>query len=359
MPSDKSQRRSVDASILQTVVDQFVGRPSHPVGDIKQFERLAAGLIDLVDAGTVARIARPLCHHPETPPAVYARLLDKGGACAELALECAPALPRAETALLAARCAPGLARALARRRSLDRDVVAALIARNDSEVSCALAGNPAAHLDSASRRALTQAARDDVTLARMLLDRDDLEIDPEPLFLAATRLERTAIILNACRKILANGYLEPRRADPDFVARLEGAALRRDREEMAALVAAALDCRKDRALAILTDTLGEALALTLAALGVDTDAATRIFLCADPAISHDVDRVRALLRLIRSTPQRAAMQIIGAVTGASRTEKEPARRAGSREEAAAAPGWRRTQPRQNGAVAARKLDQSA
>jgi hypothetical protein len=30
-------------------------------------------------------------------------------------------------------------------------------------------------------------ARDDLTLARMLLDRDDLDLDPEPLFLAANR----------------------------------------------------------------------------------------------------------------------------------------------------------------------------
>nr|WP_255679777.1 DUF2336 domain-containing protein [Methylocystis sp. WRRC1] len=358
MLSDKRQRRADDASILQVIVDQFVERPVHPFSDIKQFERLALGLIDIVDAGAVARVARPLCFHPETPPSIFARLLDKGGPCAELALEYAPALPRAETAVLAARCPTGFALALSRRRDLDREIIAALMSRNEPRVLRSLAGNLAAHFESAARRVLAQAARDDVRLARLLLDRDDLEIDPEPLFLAATRLERTAIILNACRKVLASGYAEPRRADPDFVARLEDAALRRDREEMAALVANALDCRKDRALAALTDSLGEALALTLVALGVDTEAATRIFLCADAPIAHDVDRVRALLRLMRSTPQRAAAQIVTAITGAARTEKEPARRNGSREEAVTAPGWRRSLPRQNG-VAARKLDQSA
>jgi len=357
MQSEKSQRRIVDASLLRAIVDQFVERPTHPIADIRQFERLALGLMDIVDAESVARIARPLCFHGETPPAIFTRLLEKGGACAELALEFSPEAPRGDLLAIARESAPALACALARRKDLDREAVEALAQRGEPEVLRALAANWSAHLDAGARRALTQAARDDVTLARILLDRDDRAIEPEALFLAATRLERTGIILNACRKALACGLPEFHRAETAFVRRLEGAAVRRDRDGMAALMADALECRRERARALVSDTSGEALALALAALGVDPDAAVRIFLCADPAISHDTDRVRSLVALLRSTPQRAAMQIVSATTGALRGEREAQRRLAARDDAAA-PGWRRSAPRIS-AEAIRKLDQSA
>ncbi|HEY8163873.1 MAG TPA: DUF2336 domain-containing protein [Methylocystis sp.] len=357
MQSDNSQRRTADASLLRAIVDQFVERPTHPIGDMKQFERLALGLIELLDANSVARIVRPLCFYPETPLPVFFGLLQKGGACAELALEFSPGLPRDDLLATARRGAPALARALAKRHDLDRDIVEALAQRGEVDVLRALAANWSAHLDAAARRALVLAARDDLTLARILLDRDDRAIEPEALFLAATRLERTGIILDACRRALATGLPENHRADASFISRLERAAVRRDRDAMAALLADALECRKERARALLSDVHGEALALALAALGVDADAATRLFLCADPAISYDIERVRGLIALVRSTPQRAAMQIIASMTGAAKGEREGARRL-ARDEAPAGSGWRRALPRA-GAETARKFDQSA
>jgi uncharacterized protein (DUF2336 family) len=357
MESEKSSRRIVDASLLRAVVDQFVERPTHPVGDLKQFERLALGLINIVDAETVAQIARPLCFNPETPPAIFAGLLDKGGACAELALEFSPALPRAGVLAVAQQGVPALACALARRKDLDREAVDALVQRAEPELLRALAANRFAHFDASARRALTQAARDDQTLARILLDREDRAIEPEPLFLAATRAERTGIILNACRRALASGQTENVRADPGFVQRLESAAVRRDRDAMAIMLADALECRKAGARGVVSDSGGEALALALTALGVEPDAATRIFLCADPMISYDTDRVRALVALLRSTPQRAAMQIVAAVTGALRGEREAPRRL-VRDDLAGGPGWRRATPRLS-AEPLRKRDQSA
>jgi uncharacterized protein (DUF2336 family) len=358
MSSDTSQRRIVNASLLRAVIDQFAERATHPIGDIEQFEKLALGLIEIVDAEIVANLARPLCFNPETPPAIFAQLYDKGGPCARLAFEYAPTLPRADLLATAEHGPADFALAVARRRDLDRDVVAALASRSERAILRALAANRAAHLDAAARRALTLAARDDIPLARLLLDRDDLEIDPEPLFLAATRLERMAIVLNACRRALAGGRIEKRPADPAFVERLEEAALRRNRDAMAGLLADALDCRKDRARAILLDSLGEAQALTYAALGVHVDAATRLLICADPSISHDADRVRSLRALMRSTPQRAAMRIVCAIAGIARADKDPARRTGFREDALAGPGWRRAASHAAGPES-RKLDQSA
>ncbi|MGJ0502866.1 MAG: DUF2336 domain-containing protein [Methylocystis sp.] len=339
--------------MLRAVVDQFVERSLHPTADIRQFEKLALGLIDIIDSETVARVALPLCFHPETPPSIFGRLFDKGGAAAALAFQFAPDL-RQDMAAAAEHETAQFAAAIARRRDLDRETMLALASRSEREVLRALAGNLSAHFDAASRRALIMAARDDLTLARMLLDRDDLDLDPEPLFLAATRLERTAIVLNACRQILAAGVTEaPLRAAPDFVAKLEAAAQRHDRGALPALLAEALDCRKDRARALVADHLGEAFALALNAIGVPLESAARI-LGADKSIGHDAEVVRALIGLMRSTPQRAAARIVGAITGAARPERETSRRP-VREE----PAGIRRRAKQSQAPPTRKVDQSA
>jgi len=352
MGADREQRRN-DASLLRAVVDQFVERSLHPTADIRQFEKLALGLIDIIDSETVARVALPLCFHPETPPSIFDRLFDKGGAAAALAFQFAPDL-RQDMAAAAEHETAQFAAAIARRRDLDRETMLALASRSEREVLRALAGNLSAHFDAASRRALIMAARDDLTLARILLDRDDLDLDPEPLFLAATRLERTAIVLNACRQILAAGVTEaPLRAAPDFVAKLEAAAQRHDRGALAALLAEALDCRKDRARALVADHLGEAFALALNAIGVPLESAARI-LGADKSIGHDAEVVRALIGLMRSTPQRAAARIVGAITGAARPERETSRRP-VREE----PAGIRRRAKQSQAPPTRKVDQSA
>ncbi|MEF3367400.1 hypothetical protein V3H18_12720, partial [Methylocystis sp. 9N] len=311
----------VDASLLRAVVDQFVGRTMHPPGDVKQLEQLALGFIDILDSETVARVALPLCFHPETPQTIFARLFDKGGAAAALAFQFAPFVAPRDMIATAEHGPIAFAAAIARRRVLDRETVAALASRSEPEILRALAGNLSAHLDAGSRRALVLAARDDATLARMLLDRDDLDIDPEPLFLAATRLERKAIVLTACRRALTSGTAEtPRRADAAFVARLEEAALRRDRDAMAGLLADALDCRKDRARALVADSHGEALALALSVIGVSIEQATHILQGVAPAKAQNPEAAGALAALMRSTPQRAAARLVGAIVGAARAE---------------------------------------
>lgn len=357
MEADK-QRRIVDASLLRATVDQFVERSMHPTADIRQFEKLALGLIDIVDSETAARAALPLCFHPETPPSIFSRLFEKGGAAAALAFQFAPDLPCRDMIAVAERGPVQFAAAIARRRDLDRQTMLMLASRSEGEALRALAGNLSAHFDSASRRALLMAARDDPALARMLLDRDDLNLDPEPLFLAASRLERMAIVLGACREILTSGANEaPFRADADLVAKIEAAARLYDRDAMAALLAEALDCRKDRARAIVADHLGEAFALALNAIGVPLESATRILLSVFRGGGRNADVAPALIGLIRSTPQRAAARIVGAMTGAARSEGENARR--PMRDDAGGPTWRRTATTPSLPQPSRKLDQSA
>ncbi len=316
MLKEKLERPTDHAALLGAVVEQFVARPTHPVGDLRQFEQLALGLIDIVDEDAAARVARRLCLHPETPASVFDRLLCKGGACAALALQFAPTVPRARLMAFARSGPPALACAAARRADLEREIVEALLQRGEAETRRALAANWTLRLDKATRRALAEAARDDLALARLLLDREDFRDAAEGLFLAATRPERTEIILDACRRALMAGETERGAANPALVARLDEAALQGDRAAMSAIFAQAFACRHERAAAILADSGGEALALALAALGVDPDAAGLIILGASWAFADAAGRTRPLAALVRAVPQRAAREIIASVTGA-------------------------------------------
>ncbi|MBY6241603.1 DUF2336 domain-containing protein [Methylosinus sp. Sm6] len=324
MPHGESERRLADAALLRATVDQFLMRPTHRPIDLDQFEKLACGLVQLLDAESVADCAGDLCGHAETPAAVIAALLEKGGRSARIVFERAAALHPGLVRVTAEHGPAELAAAIARRETLDRKIVAALASRGESEVLCALAANRRIHLDQAARRALVQMGRDDLKLARVLLDRDDLSLDAEPLFLAADTHERRAIVREASARALASvGSDALARAPAQIAGRIRECALARDAEALAAVLAEGLDCRKARARAILADPGGEALALALLALGVDEDAAIRIFLGAERA-APDVARVRALVALMRSTPARAAQRLVAAMTGAIRPEKERA-----------------------------------
>jgi uncharacterized protein (DUF2336 family) len=325
MLRQKSQRPDVDPSLLRVIIDQFLERSTHPLGDIVQFERLALGLMEGLDAETIAPMAQSLCLHPETPVGVVARLFDKGGECARIAFEFARDISEADLLATAEYGPVELASAIARRGDLDRTIISALVSRPESEILRSLVANRNARLDRAALRVLALAGRDDLVLGRILLDRRESNLDMEPLFLAATRIERAAIMLEATRCALADPVPESTpRADSDTLAEaLEAAMLVHDGAAAAELIADALDCRKSRARTILADQSGEALALVFLVLGIGEEAAMRLFLCANPRIASDA---RSLVALMRFIPPRAAKRIVTSMTGAVRAEREPPRR---------------------------------
>jgi uncharacterized protein (DUF2336 family) len=328
MTRQNKESRGVDASLLGVIVDQFVARQIHNRSDLLQFERLAIDLMDGLAADVVAPFAPTLCLHPDTPASVVEKLFAIGGPCALAVLELAPNIPPRE---LLAKCEHGAAEeaaAIARRTDLDRAAIAALASRKETEILHALAANRNARLDPATLRNLTQTARDDLRLGRILLDRNEAGLDPEPLFLAATHLERAAIMLEATKSAFVDqAPLSPPRESGAAIAKaLEETARRKDMDAAAQTLAEALDCRKSRARALLLDDSGEALALALVVLGVDEESAIRVFLRADPRIAHDVERVRSLVGLMRFIPPRAARRIISSIIGAQRSERESQRR---------------------------------
>jgi hypothetical protein len=320
-----------DEALLETIVAQFVARTAHPAPDIRQFEELALGLIERVEAATALRVTAPLCDHSDTPPKILARRRELAAMSRRSDAEAGPSSP-----------GPW------------RDAVVSRLSARDLSALRERAADLTIRFDPAACLALVRAARDDRALARILLDRDDPDIDPAPLFLAATRLERLAIVLEACRAAIVGGSGEMIPADSNFIARFEQAAIDRDSAVMAAMVADVLECNPDRAREIIDDRSGEALALLLVTLGFDATTGARIFLCADRAISHNAGRVQKLMALMRATPQAAAAAVIAAITGETRGGIAAPRRVIAREET-------RPQPRRvrASAVAEARLDRSA
>ena len=342
------ERQSAIGALLQTIVEQFAERSGHRPEDIRQFERLAGDLIDIAENDCVAAVAKTLCLHLETPKSLIARLFRRGGACARVAFEFAPMAPVSELVVNAEHGAPELAAAIARRPDLSRELVAALSARAEPDVLRALAANRLLRLDRGALRALMQAARDDLVLARVLLDRDDLDLDPEPLFLAATAAERSAILLASCRLAMltpaADMGAEGRRflrAGAGLATLLLDLAVRQCHDAMVTVVADALDARKSRVRKIFEDEGGEAPSLAFVALGMDVDTATKIFLCGERSYGRDAARLRELRALMRSAPTAAAARIVAAMTGAARFERDGPRKAQTRDEAPQALAWRR------------------
>ena len=248
-----------------------------------------------------------------------------------------------------------MAVAVAGRADLSRDLVARLLARGDPRILQALAANPELRLDPPTLKLLTEAARDDFTVARELIGRDPPGGVSEALFLFATREERAAILLTACRAAMLAGGAETAPRQDELAQELEALAIAEDREWLVAALAAALEARKDRVRAMLLDEGGEPLALALASLGLPIERATRILLAIRQPYSFDVARMRALRDLIAATPYRAAASIVAAMTGVARQERAATRRGQAQDEPLSQPGtWRKAAPRVSALTPAKK-----
>lgn len=290
MSVDLPRRRTVDAALLKTFVDQFVERDIHPAGDIKLFEELVMGLMDRIEPATAADILLPLRSHADTPPCVLARLRELRDDDAKTALG-----PGSEIAELSPVREDTITLDLPRLREMAADL--------------------SVDFDPSMRQILVCAAREDLALARILLDRDDPGLDPTAFFLAATRLERLAIVLDACRQALVFGGGEKRAPDPMAAQLFKKAASARDFDTMAELAATTLRLTNSVTRMIIADASGEALALLMAALGLDPVAGAQIFMNAPAGLSKNYEQTEKLVALMRATPQCAALDIVTAIAG--------------------------------------------
>jgi uncharacterized protein (DUF2336 family) len=224
------------------------------------------------------------------------------------------------TAILHDAAATGdaaVAVALAQRPDLNSSMIAELAARDDIDVLRTLAHNEAAPLSAPILQGLVARARKDSELAQALVARLPHRPETLALFMTADARQRALMIARARESA---GEVEPpsyalEHGAETALRRIEAIALEGAQDDFAAALADACHCDIEQARAIVADTGGEPLAVTLRALGLRPEIVTRIFLFVDPQISHSYGRVSALACLATALSQDVAKRILDAMTG--------------------------------------------
>jgi hypothetical protein len=304
-------------------VELFVNAPSRDRESIRAFEALALGFMPRLDTATLARTARLLAPCGDTPATVLAYLFQRSGETRAIVLDRAPVLPPLVADLL---IGSGRAGELAARAGLDARMQDRLLAMEDPAVEDRLAANPHGGLAESALQRLVARAVHRPALARILLDRADLpRADEAALYLAADPARRLLIR----ERIEASAAFERR-----SLARLPGPdgdalvahATEGDLPSFEAGLSRAFGFAGEVAWHLLPPERQDLLALALAALGLEEEAAMRIFLTLHPVIAHPVRTVFALAETFRTVPQATALVLVEAILGQGAARQE--RRAG-------------------------------
>ena len=255
---DQARDFGPKASLLKVIVDQFLSRPCHPLGDIKEFEHLVRGLLKSIDSHMADQILQPLILHPDAPESLFKKifLFDK----AELSKN-----EKESKKLRQVDSAYTPNRPMSQFNDIGNDI----LREYASDLNF--------HFCPSFVNVFIEAARDDIFLARILLERNDPEIEAKALFLAASRLERLGIIRELSIKKTEQ---KERRCEvkSSFVKEVSCLARLHDVDGLAAIFSQSIACRPDRLRAIIVDRSGQSFGVLLIAIGFDDFVAFQIIL---------------------------------------------------------------------------------
>ena len=282
----------------------------------------AIAALSEADEATRSAFARRLAPHAAAADALAA--LETLGGEAALIVLAESAAPSTERLATAASGEGAAARAVAQREDLDAALVAALIARDEIEVTLALARNADAPINASQFTALARRAAErlaesgDARLIRALLERAPAVIEQAALFFEADPAQRLRIVAAAQRATLGRRF--PATQSPNAAAvgaRLEGYAMAGDWRRFESALAEEFGCAASLAAQLVGDAGGEPLAVALAALGAPDDATVRILAARDLHEGGDYRRIAALARLKDALNPAAARLVMAAMIGAS------------------------------------------
>lgn len=308
---------------LRVKADLLLSTPQPPAEDIAAFSELATALIPTVDEATATILARKLAGWRHAPAAVLQALKARGGAVLAALLRHGVPLPPAELEEIAAHGDGEAALALAERADLPAAASLMLLGRGERALDLALIANPAP-LPRAGLDLMLARARTDAAYAPGLLARRDLAAaELIPLFLQAGPDRRLAM-LDSLAAIEALGPSE-RRASLDaetFGGWLLTAG--EDRDSIFGVIASQLGGGPTLAEAMAQDSSRDLVALAMIATGVSVEDATRLLIRLSDEAAHSVDRIFALVALMRSVGRGVAYRLVMQVAGES--VQPPARR---------------------------------
>lgn len=315
---------------LRVKADLLMTMPHPPEEDLAIFAEMAQALVPAIDEATAVILARKLAGWRHTPPTVLQALKARGGLVVAALLRHGMPLPEAEIETLASHGDSDMAIALAERPDLTATASLILVDREDRAVDLALIFNTAVPVPRAALDLLVERSRSDAAYAPGLLARTDIaSAELTPLFLQAGP-ERRAAILDALSTLDSLSPSERRpRLSPDTLA--GWLAIAAD-DPAGAFGAIASHIGADAALAdaLAADYSRDLTALTLVAAGVSAEDTTRFLIRLGDEAAHSVDRIFALVALMRrvkpSVAQRVVMQVAGAraQSATRKTRHQPA-----------------------------------
>lgn len=314
---------------LRVKADLLLSTPQPPAEDIAAFSELATALIPTIDEATAIILARKLAGWRHAPAPVLQALKARGGAVLVALLRHGMALRPVELEEIATHGDEAAALALAERADLPAAANLMLAGRGEQALDLTLIANPAP-LPRATLDLLLKRARSDAAYAPGLLARRDLSAaELIPLFLQAGQERRQAML----DWLAAIEALDPseRRPAPD-AATFDGWLLTagEDRDGVFGVIASHLGGGSDLAEAMAEDRSRDLMAMAMIAAGVSVEDATRLLIRLSDETARSVERIFALVALMRSVGRAVAYRLVMQVAGESmrpaarRSQHQPA-----------------------------------
>ncbi|TBW41002.1 hypothetical protein EYW49_02270 [Siculibacillus lacustris] len=358
-PSSPPPTSTTSASVLRNAVDLFVRDPSHEKAEIRTFADLVGGLLDDVGLEDRCEVSNRLAGRADLLPALARRLaMDDPRVAAPMVVR-SPVLTSADLVQIM-RCGPGHVRLVAERLDLAPDVAASLTRPMPFDLAPSEA-RPRPHATEPVAAAIVVPAAEPPTASP---SRSATEARAEPrvtsvaTFLALDPATRwRAIQDGATAAALGAAPSRSRRKAVEAIGpRLFAALVIHDRLAFRDDLAAALRLDVDDVARILADPHGEALAVCLAALGIDERSATSILLL-HTGEHATLGQMQDLSSLTARIGWRTAEHLLGQWRGVAATRGEaqrvldPAERRDDRRETAVPrrEATRETTPRRLGA----------
>ncbi|SIQ05046.1 DUF2336 domain-containing protein [Bosea sp. TND4EK4] len=315
---------------LRVTADLLMSAPRPRREDLAAFADMAVAMIPAIDEGTAVILARKLAAWPHTTPMVLEALRARGGPVAVALLAHGAPLDTAEIERLAEAGPAEAALALARRRDLTATASTLLIERDIEAIDLAILGNPDAPLPRVASDLLIARARQRPVYRPALLARRDLSnLELAPLFVHADPERRQAIV----DSLAAQEALHPAERRMPIGAGAFGewlALAAEDRGAAFSMIADAIGGGHALAAAMLEDSSREVASLALIGAGLRAEDATRFLIRLGDEAAHSVERVFALVSLMRSIHPAVARRLVLSIAGEA---PAPARRRGQHQPA--------------------------
>lgn len=300
---------------LRVKADLLMSLPKPPLEDLDAFREMGEALIPAIDEATAVILARKLAGWRYAPASVLQALKSRGGTVVVALLRHGMPLPTTEIEALAEQGDDEIALAIAERADLTATAALILVDRDLRPVDLALIANAALPLPHMVLDQLLARSRTEPSYAQLLLARPDIaSADLAPLYLQAGSQRKTAIIESlTALESFAPAERRPQLAPDLFAGWLATAS--NDPAGAFGAIASYVGGGQALAEAMAADASRDLAALALTAAGASVEDATRFMIRLGDEAAHSVDRIFALVALMRLVRPAVALKIIMQVAG--------------------------------------------